>query len=94
MVNTINGIYSAQSSSEDKDIAMLCYQFGGPGLLDILHRLLHLPSTSTSKMACQGRIIDSSINTPINKLAGNFEFDESCPKYGYMLKIDETYTDS
>ena len=94
MIDAIDGIYSAQSNSDDKEIAML-YQFGGPGLLDILHRSLNLPSTSTiSKMARKGKVIDSSINTPIDKFVENFEFNTACPKYGCMLKIDETYTDA
>ena len=85
--------YTLQSSSDDKEISTFCYQFGGPGLLDILHCTLNLSSTSTiSEMACKGKVIDLSINTPINKFDENFEFNNASPKYGYMLKIDETYT--
>ena len=76
MIDALDGIYSAQSSSDDKEIAMLCYQFGGPGLLDILHHSLNLPSRSTiSKMARKGKVIDSSINTSIDKFVENFEFN-------------------
>ena len=45
-------------------------------------------------MARKGKVIDSSINTPIDKFVENFEFNNACPKYRYMSKIDKTNTDA
>ena len=51
-VDAINGVYLARPSQNDKDLAYLILQFGGPSLLDICHRANALPSVSTAyKMA-------------------------------------------
>ena len=48
LVDAIDGIYRPNPSQDDKDLAFLILQFGGPGLLDIVHRAIGFPSTSTA----------------------------------------------
>ena len=45
-------------------------------------------------MALKGKVIDLSSNIPTDKFVEDFEFNNACPKYGSMLKIDKTYTDA
>ena len=95
VVNAVDGTYNARSSNDDKDIAFLIMQFGGPGLLDICHRALNLPSVSTAcRILKSSKAIISSINTPLKGFSNNIDVDFSkLPRYGFMLKIDETYID-
>lgn len=95
VVNAIDGVYNARSSQCDKDLAFLILQFGGPGLLDICHRALNLPSTSTAyQLLKKSKAIISSINTPLKDFSVNIDVDmNKQPRYGFMLKIDETYVD-
>ena len=52
VVNAIDGVYHANPSKEDKDLALLVLKLGGPSLLDILFKANVLPSTHLSyKMA-------------------------------------------
>ena len=54
VMDAIDGIYTPQYSQDDKDIAFLILQFGGPGLLDIAHRAFSLPSVSTAYNMIKG----------------------------------------
>ena len=49
LVDAIDGIYLPNPSQDDKDLASLILQFGGPGLLDIVHRAIgfHQPPQPT-----------------------------------------------
>ena len=96
IVDAVKGLYNPHSSEEDKDLSFLILQYGGPGLLDIVHRALNFPSTSTAYRLLQStkKAIVSSIDTPLNKFVENIVIDPDSPKYGYMLKIDETYIDA
>ena len=95
LVDAIDGVYNPHSSEDDKDLAFLIHQYGGPGLLEICHRALGFSSTSTSYRLLQKskQVIHSSVVTPIDKFIDNIEIYEENPKYGFMLEIDETYTD-
>lgn len=92
MVDAIDGVYNPHSSEDDKDLAFLILQYGGPGLLD---RALNFPSSSTSYRLLKASrcMIKSSVNTEIEDFVFNINIEQSSPKYGYMLKIDETYND-
>ena len=48
IVDAVDGVYNPRSSEDDKDLAFLILQYGGPGLLDIVHWALNFPSTSTA----------------------------------------------
>ena len=48
VVNAIDGIYLARPSQDDKELAYLILQFGGPALVDICHHANALPSSSTA----------------------------------------------
>ena len=48
VVDAIDGVYLARPSQDDKDLAYLILQFGGPALLDICHRANAFPSSSTA----------------------------------------------
>ena len=91
IADAIDGIYVCRSSEDDKDLAFLIHQYGGPGLLDICHRALRLPSTSTAYRLLQAskKPIISSIDTLRNEFVNNIEVSVESPKYGYMLEIDE-----
>ena len=54
LADAIDGIYSANPTQDDKDIAFLIQQFGGPGLLDMVARAIKLPSNSTVYQLLQG----------------------------------------
>merc|ERR1712080_325138 len=93
MVDAIDGIYNPHSSDEDKDLAFIILQYGGPGLLDIVHRALNFLSTSTAYRMLQSSrtFIVSSVCMPTNLFVKNINLDDGNLKYGYMLKVDETY---
>ena len=95
IVDTVDGIYNPHSSEHDKDLAFIILQFGGPGLMDIVHRALNFPSTSPAYRVLKnsGSCINSSINTPMNKFVDNISTSLDNPFHGYMLEIDETYTE-
>ena len=73
MVDAIGGTYNARSSEDDVDLAFLILQYGGPGLLDIVHRALKFPSTSTAYRLLQKskEMIQSSVNTNIHQFVHN-----------------------
>ena len=95
IVLAVEGVYNPHSSEDDKDLAFLILQYGGPGLLDIVHRALNFPSTSTAYRLLQSSrcFIISSVNIEFKLFVNNIIIEESSPKYGHMLKIDETYND-
>ena len=94
VTDAIGGIYNPQYKEDDKDLAFLILQFGGPALLDIVHRACHLPSSSTAYKMIQGtRTINTPVNARISDLSQNIAFDANGPKYGTMLKIDEHFVD-
>ncbi|XP_066914918.1 uncharacterized protein [Clytia hemisphaerica] len=93
IIDAIDGVYNPHSSEDDKDLAFLILQYGGPSLLDIVHKALKFPSTSTAYRLLQGStsMIKSSINTDPHEFIKHIVVDPGKPKYGYMLKIDETF---
>ena len=107
VVEAVNGLYNPKCNEDSKDLALIILQLGGPGLLDICHRALHFPDTSTIyKMLKKCKPVVSSITTPMNKYVSNFTLNcdvdgplgsashyQVVPKFGYMLKIDETFID-
>ena len=95
MCDAIDGLYKCTHSQEDKDTAQLVMHYGGPALLTILHRALHLPSTSTIyRMRSKYRDIRTDLNVDFSLVVKeNFTMDEieELPMRGYMLKMDETF---
>ena len=67
---------------------------GGPGLLDICHRAIGLPDTSTCYRLLNKykKPIQTSIDTPLTKFAENIKIVPQNPKYGYILEMDKTFT--
>ena len=97
ITDAVNGVYSPCFSSKDKKLAFLVLQYGGPNLLDILHRALNFPEASTAYRflkATGNKNIKSSVTTPPEDFIENFTVQTGVPKFGYMLKLDETYSDS
>ena len=95
IVDAVNGIYKPHHSEKDKDLAFMLHTIGGPGLLDMCHRAIGFPETSTCYRLlkkCKKPIV-TSIDTPLTKFAENIEIVPQNPKYGYMLEMDETFTD-
>ena len=93
VINAIAGIYYLHPSQNDKDLAYLILQFGGPALLDIYHRAINLPSTSTASGMIKDKTLNSSLDAGIKDIVENIVIDTSLPKYGHMLKVDETFVD-
>lgn len=94
VTDAVDGIYQSHYNSDDKDLAFVILQFGGPALLDIIHRVIGLPSPSTVYKMIQGtKTINSSVNASVSELGDNMQFCEQSPRYGCMLKIDEHYVD-
>ena len=93
VLNAIDGVYLARPSENDKDLAYLILQFGGPALVDICHRANCLPSSYTAyRMAKQLKQIDCSINyTAKVCMQINISLNEENSTYSYSLKADETY---
>ena len=95
VVDAIDGIYTPQYSQDDKDIAFLILQFGGPGLLDMCHRAIKVPSVSTAYNMIKGSAcVKSSVTETLEGLTSNIKIEEPIIlKHGYMLKMDETFID-
>ena len=104
--SAVAGVYQARSGQDDKDLAFLVLKFGGPTLLDILHRAKLLPSTSTAyrmNKTCQP--IQSSVHMSIKECfdtnfrddwIGDTETHPDRPDADAMtltIKMDETYID-
>ena len=95
LIDAIYGIYSHNLSQDDKDLAFLIVQFGGPGLLDIVHRAIGFPSTSTAYRMIKGTTqMSTSINAKTEDITKNININLYLPAYGNMLKIDETCVDA
>ena len=91
----IDGIYRPNPSQDDKDLAFLILQFGGPGLLDIVHRAIGFPSTSTAYKMIKGTTqMTSAIDVKTEDIINNIKINDDLPTYGHMLKMDETYCDA
>ena len=94
LVDAIDGIYRPNPSQDDKDLAFLILQFGGPGLLDTVHRAIGFPSTSTAyKMIKETTQMSSAIDVKTEDIINNIKINDGLPTYGHMLKMDETYCD-
>ena len=95
MVDAISGIYSPRPDQDDKDLSFVIWQIGGPALLEICHRAIGLPGTSTAYRMIKGKkFINSSFEATVMDAYNNITISETAPKYGHMIKIDETYIDS
>ena len=94
--DAIRGLYNPHYNKDDKDLAFLILQYGGPALLEIVHNVIKLPTCSTAYSMIKGkRTITTSVNATISEsvLAANINVLETAPKHGHMLKIDEHYVD-
>ena len=90
LIYAIDGIYSSNPSQDDKDLAFLILQFGGPGLLDIMHRAIGFPNI----------LDDQRNNTNVNinqcqtrRFLKNININPDLPAYRNKVKMDETYVD-
>ena len=91
--DAIRGVYRARPSEDDKDLALLVLEFGGPSLLDILFKGNHLPSVSTGyRMRKKSKKIKSTIGTSVGSLMGeNTALDFESSTSSFSIKADETY---
>ena len=89
----LDGIYMARPSQEDKDLAFLILQFGGPSLLDICHKANTLPSVSTAyRMSKQLLDIDCNIGkTPAQCLQRTTLITKDNSTFSFSMKADETF---
>lgn len=96
LMDVVDGLYRANPDQDDKDLALLIQQFGGPALLDMVHRAIGLPSNSTAyRLLRKTPNIKSSLQVSAREIVDNFNFDyDKHPKFSIMLKMDETYVDS
>ena len=83
MIDAVGGVYNVRSSDDDVDLAFLMLQYGGPGLLDIVHRALNFPSTSTAYRLLQKskELLNSSVNTDIHDYIHNLHPDPEAPSH-------------
>ena len=94
VIDAVKGMYNPHYSKDDKELSFIILQFGGPALLEIVHRTIKLPSCSTAYNMIKGkRNINTSVNATVLELAENIHVSEKAPKYGHMIKIDEHYVD-
>ena len=95
VVNAIDGIYLANPTDDDKDLALLIQQMGGPALLDIVHRAIGLPSNSTAyRLLKKTSYLNCALTVEPDDVLNNVKFDDTQPGFTRMLKIDETYVDN
>ena len=91
VTDVIDGIYMANPSQDDKDLAFLVLKFGGPSLLNILHRAGTLPSVSLAyNISKNCPPITSSVQSSV---ADCFESNICISDTGnclVSLKMDET----
>ena len=73
--DAICGLYNPHYN---KDLAFLISQYGGPALLEIVHRAVKLPSCSTAYSMIKGkRTITTLVNATISELAANINVLET-----------------
>ena len=61
--------YNPQQSEDDKDFSVIIFKFGGPALLEILHRAKQFPSKHSIQSSKQENIsIESHSNLPAEVL--------------------------
>lgn len=89
----IEGVYRARPSDDDKDLALLVLEFGGPSLLDILFKANLLPSVSTGyEMRRKSKKIESTIGSTVPQLMeANTTLTEENSSYAFSIKADETF---
>ena len=89
----IQGVYNARPSDDDKDLALLVLEFGGPSLLDILYKANYLPSVSTGyEMRQKSKKIKSTIGSSFPQLMeDNTTLNEENSSYAFSIKADETF---
>ena len=90
----VAGVYQARAGKDDKDMAFLVLKFGGPSLLDILHRAKLLPSTSVAyRINKECTPIKSSVHMTIKEcFEANFHEDwMGNDAKSLSIKMDETY---
>ena len=75
MTKAIGKVYNARSGKDDVHLAFLILQYGGPGLLDIVHKALNFPSTSTAYRLLQSsrKFINSAVKTALENFVHNIE---------------------
>lgn len=82
-------------NDDDKDLAFLVLKFGGPSLLDILHRAKCFPSTSVAyRMNKECPPIKSSVHMSVMecfKANIHGHFCISSKIFSLSIKCDETY---
>ena len=94
MTAAVKGLYNPCYSVDDKELAFLILHYGGPGLLEILHKAMQLPSTSTAYRLLRGsKPIKSLTDVSSTDVVNNIKPNNKCFQYGYMFKVNETYVD-
>ena len=89
LVDAIDGIYRPNPSQDDKDLAFLILQFGGPGLLDIVHRAIGFPSTSTAYKMIKGTTqMSSAIDVKTEDIINNIKINDDLPTYNNNNNIN------
>ena len=92
ITEVIDGIYMANPSQEDKDLAFLVLKFGGPSLLEILFKAGALPSVSLAyKMSKNCPPIMSSVKVSVGECFSNNISVSDLGKCLVSLKMDETF---
>ena len=93
VVSAINGVYRARPSDDDKDLALLILEFGGPSLLDICYRDNVLPGVSTAyRMRQKTKNIVSNIGTTVKQcLKSNTDLSPENSTWAVSIKADETH---
>ena len=107
VMDAIDGIYKANPTQDDKDLAFITLKFGGPSLLNILYRAGLLPSVSTAYrisrdcppiLSCVqhsiGECFDANIKlSVIGQSSMSLKIDETfvTPTLGYNSKDNKAY---
>ena len=90
MTFAIRGLYNPRYRTDDKELAFLILHYGGPGLLEIVHKAIQLPSVSTAyRLLSNSKPMKSSIDITTTDVVSNIQFDERL-RYSRMFKVDET----
>ena len=95
--DAVESKYQPNYSVDDKELAVVILKFGGPALLEVLHRARGFASTSTAYKFLSAR--KSNVTSPPGTSIGNavaaIEFVESVEPNDFIsMKMDSTYGDA
>ena len=92
IINAVGGKFKLHHSKYDTKLAFLIVKYRGTVLIDIGHRAIGFPSSSTCyRMLRKSTPLISAVDTNIKDFIANFKPKVNCPKYSYMLKNYKTY---